>query len=173
MRRLTRAPERRRLAIICRLLLVAGNETTRGSSSTASACSRSSRGVIGELQARPEMIPSAIEETLRYYAPFRDVRVRRATSRSRGHDPEERPRLPLMARRTATTGSSNARTSSSSTATRTGTLRSGWASTTASAPRSPAWKARSPCGRCCHGSRACRSSRNRSPGRIPAAGRPG
>jgi cytochrome P450 len=58
------------LLLICRLLLVAGNETTTGLIINSIRVFSEFPGVVTELRARPELVPAAIEEVLRYYAPF-------------------------------------------------------------------------------------------------------
>ncbi|MHB8376362.1 MAG: cytochrome P450 [Dehalococcoidia bacterium] len=58
------------LLVICRLLLVAGNETTTGLIVNAVRVFSEFPHVVTDLRARPALIPAAIEEVLRYYAPF-------------------------------------------------------------------------------------------------------
>jgi cytochrome P450 len=53
----------------CILLLVAGNETTTNLIGNAVLCFDEYPGVYERLQAQPDLIPSAVEETLRYRAP--------------------------------------------------------------------------------------------------------
>ncbi len=53
----------------CILLLVAGNETTTNLIGNALLCFDETPGVYERLQAQPELIPSAVEETLRYRSP--------------------------------------------------------------------------------------------------------
>lgn len=65
------------LLMFCRLLLIAGNETT---TSLIVGCVRIFHEIpetFGRLKRSPELIPSFIEETLRYYSPFR-LTIRRA-----------------------------------------------------------------------------------------------
>ncbi|MBF6599080.1 MAG: cytochrome P450 [Dehalococcoidia bacterium] len=66
------------LLLICRLLLVAGNETTTGLIVNSVRVFSEFPHVVTELRARPELLESAIEEVLRYYAPFAAT-FRRAT----------------------------------------------------------------------------------------------
>ncbi len=66
------------LLVICRLLLVAGNETTTGLIVNSVRVFSEFPHVVSELRARPDFIPFAIEEVLRYYAPFAAT-FRRAT----------------------------------------------------------------------------------------------
>ncbi|HZP57637.1 MAG TPA: cytochrome P450 [Dehalococcoidia bacterium] len=58
------------LLVICRLLLVAGNETTTGLIVNSFRVFSEFPQVLTRLRAEPALIPSMIEETLRYYAPF-------------------------------------------------------------------------------------------------------
>jgi cytochrome P450 len=75
------------LLIICRVLLVAGNETTTGLLVAAVRAMAAFPHVLPRLRAAPALIPSFIEEALRYYPPFpatirrtmRDVEVRGVT----------------------------------------------------------------------------------------------
>lgn len=66
------------LLVICRVLLVAGNETTTGLIVNVARVFTQFPEVLDQLKARPELIPSMIEETLRYYPPF-PATFRRAT----------------------------------------------------------------------------------------------
>lgn len=66
------------LLVICRVLLVAGNETTTGLIVNVARVFTKFPEVLGQLKAHPELIPSMIEETLRYYPPF-PATFRRAT----------------------------------------------------------------------------------------------
>lgn len=75
------------LLVICRVLLVAGNETTTGLIVNCARVFTQFPQVLGQLKEHPELIPSMIEETLRYYPPFpatfrraaRDVEVHGVT----------------------------------------------------------------------------------------------
>ncbi len=58
------------LLVICRVLLVAGNETTTGLIVNVARVFTKFPDVLGQLKERPELIPTMIEETLRYYPPF-------------------------------------------------------------------------------------------------------
>jgi cytochrome P450 len=58
------------LLIVCRVLLVAGNETTTGLIVNLARAFNEFPHVLPALKERPELIPSVIEETLRYYPPF-------------------------------------------------------------------------------------------------------
>ena len=66
------------LLVICRVLLVAGNETTTGLIVNVARVFTAFPEVLGQLKEHPELIPSMIEETLRYYPPF-PATFRRAT----------------------------------------------------------------------------------------------
>ena len=66
------------LLIICRLLLVAGNETTTSLIVNSIRVFAEFPEVLTQLRARPHLVPVAIEEILRYYAPFAAT-FRRAT----------------------------------------------------------------------------------------------
>lgn len=66
------------LLVICRLLLVAGNETTTGLIINSIRVFSEFPEVVTRLRAEPDLIPIAIEEILRYYAPF-SATFRRAT----------------------------------------------------------------------------------------------
>jgi cytochrome P450 len=66
------------LLMFCRLLLIAGNETT---TSLIVGCTRMFHEMpesFGRLKRSPELIPGFIEETLRYHSPFKAT-LRRAT----------------------------------------------------------------------------------------------
>jgi cytochrome P450 len=75
------------LLVICRVLLVAGNETTTRLIVNCARVFTRFPEVLGQIKERPELIPSMIEETLRYYPPFpatfrrttRDVEVHGVT----------------------------------------------------------------------------------------------
>jgi cytochrome P450 len=58
------------LLIVCRVLLVAGNETTTGLIVNAARVFNDFPEVLPALRANPALIPAMIEETLRYYPPF-------------------------------------------------------------------------------------------------------
>lgn len=66
------------LLVVCRVLLVAGNETTTGLLVNLVRAFDAFPHVLTMLRANPALIPSAIEETLRYYPPF-PATIRRAT----------------------------------------------------------------------------------------------
>ena len=68
----------RTCSVICRVLLVAGNETTTGLIVNVARVFTKFPEVLGQLKEHPELIPSMIEETLRYYPPF-PATFRRAT----------------------------------------------------------------------------------------------
>jgi cytochrome P450 len=65
------------LLIVCRVLLVAGNETTTGLIVNAIRVFDEFPHVLQEVRERPQLTPSMIEETLRYYPPF-PATIRRA-----------------------------------------------------------------------------------------------
>jgi cytochrome P450 len=75
------------LLMFCRLLLVAGNETTTGLIISTVRVFAEFPDVLTRLRSEPALLPSAIEEALRYYPPFpatirrttRDVEVRGVT----------------------------------------------------------------------------------------------
>jgi cytochrome P450 family 109 len=75
------------LLVMCRLLLVAGNETTTGLIVNSIRVFSEFPEVVARLRAEPDLIPTAIEEVLRFYPPFpatfrratRDVDVRGVT----------------------------------------------------------------------------------------------
>lgn len=58
------------LLVVCRVLLVAGNETTTGLIVNAIRVFNEFKHVLPALRERPALIPPMIEETLRYYPPF-------------------------------------------------------------------------------------------------------
>ncbi len=58
------------LLVVCRVLLVAGNETTTGLIVNVARVFTKFPEVLGQLKERPELIHTMIEETLRYYPPF-------------------------------------------------------------------------------------------------------
>jgi cytochrome P450 len=66
------------LLVVCRVLLVAGNETTTGLIVNAARVFDRFPHALGALRERPALIPSMIEETLRYYPPF-PATIRRTT----------------------------------------------------------------------------------------------
>lgn len=66
------------LLMFARLLLVAGNETTTGLIVNAIRAFAEFPSVYDRVQAEPGLLRSAIEEALRYYAPF-PATIRRAT----------------------------------------------------------------------------------------------
>ncbi len=66
------------LLVICRVLLVAGNETTTGLIINSIRVFSEFPEVMTQLKQHMELVPSAIEEILRYYAPFQAT-FRRAT----------------------------------------------------------------------------------------------
>jgi cytochrome P450 len=66
------------LLIVCRVLLVAGNETTTGLIVNAARAFDRFPESLTAIKERPELIPSFIEETLRYFPPF-PATIRRTT----------------------------------------------------------------------------------------------
>ena len=58
------------LLMFCRLLLVAGNETTTGLIVNTVRAFSEFPEVYDRVRAEPSLLPTAIEEALRYYAPF-------------------------------------------------------------------------------------------------------
>jgi cytochrome P450 len=66
------------LLMFCRLLLVAGNETTTGLIVNAMRAFSEFPQVLTSVRENLDLIPSAVEEALRYYAPFQAT-IRRAT----------------------------------------------------------------------------------------------
>ena len=58
------------LLMFCRLLLVAGNETTTGLIVNAIRAFAEYPDVLLRVRDEPSLLPAAIEEALRYYAPF-------------------------------------------------------------------------------------------------------
>jgi cytochrome P450 len=58
------------LLVVCRVLLVAGNETTTGLLVATQRAMAAFPDVLPRLRANPTLIPSFIEEALRYYPPF-------------------------------------------------------------------------------------------------------
>src|SRR5207302_3604907 len=71
--------DQRELLSFCVLLLVAGNETTTNLIGNAVLCLDEHVETAAELRAHPELVPSAIEEVLRYRSPVQSM-FRRATS---------------------------------------------------------------------------------------------
>jgi cytochrome P450 len=57
----------------CGLLLVAGNETTTNLIGNLILCLDENPGVVERLRARRALVPGAIEEALRYYAPIKTM----------------------------------------------------------------------------------------------------
>ena len=68
------------LLSFCRLLLIAGNETTTGLITASARIFHELPQTLERLKASPELAPSFIEEALRYYSPF-SATVRRTTKR--------------------------------------------------------------------------------------------
>ena len=66
------------LLVVCRVLLVAGNETTTGLIVNAMRVFNQFSEVLPALRKNPALIPSMVEETLRYYPPF-PATIRRAS----------------------------------------------------------------------------------------------
>lgn len=58
------------LLVVCRVLLVAGNETTTGLIVNTARVFSNFPEVVPLLKKRPDLIPSAIEEALRFFPPF-------------------------------------------------------------------------------------------------------
>ena len=87
------------LLMFCRLLLVAGNETTTGLIVNAIRAFAEFPDALTRLRGDMSLLPSAIEETLRFYAPFQAVfrRVTRDVELRGRDDPRGRP-LPRDAR---------------------------------------------------------------------------
>ena len=66
------------LLSFCRLLLIAGNETTTGLITASVRVFDEFPETISQLHANPELIPTFVEEALRFYSPF-SATVRRAS----------------------------------------------------------------------------------------------
>ncbi len=66
------------LLVVCRVLLVAGNETTTGLIVGAVRVFAEEQDALRRVKENPALIPSAVEEILRYYSPF-SLTFRRAT----------------------------------------------------------------------------------------------
>ena len=66
------------LLSFCRLLLIAGNETTTGLITASVRIFDEFPETIKQLRDKPELVPTFIEEALRYYSPFAAT-VRRTT----------------------------------------------------------------------------------------------
>ncbi len=66
------------LLMFCRLLLIAGNETTTGLITASVRIFDEIPETFSQLKAQPELIPTFIEEALRYYSPF-SATIRRTT----------------------------------------------------------------------------------------------
>jgi cytochrome P450 len=66
------------LLSFCRLLLIAGNETTTGLITASVRIFDEFPETVMQLRERPELVPTFIEEALRYYSPFAAT-VRRTT----------------------------------------------------------------------------------------------
>ncbi|MFN3236916.1 MAG: cytochrome P450 [Pseudomonadales bacterium] len=67
------------LLSFCRLLLIAGNETTTGLITASVRIFDEFPETIGQLRERPELVPTFVEEALRYYSPFAAT-IRRTTA---------------------------------------------------------------------------------------------
>lgn len=70
------------LLMFCRLLLVAGNETTTGLIINATRAFSEFPGGLTQVRENFDLLPTAMEEALRYYSPFQ------ATIRRAAHDVE-------------------------------------------------------------------------------------
>ena len=66
------------LLSFCRLLLIAGNETTTGLITASARIFHEIPDTLPAIRNNPELIPTFIEEALRYYSPF-SATVRRTT----------------------------------------------------------------------------------------------
>ena len=66
------------LLSFCRLLLIAGNETTTGLITASARIFHENPNTLAELKRKPELAASFVEEALRFYSPF-SATVRRAT----------------------------------------------------------------------------------------------
>lgn len=66
------------LLMFCRLLLIAGNETTTGLISASVRVFNEFPETFEQLRQRPELAPTFVEEALRYYSPF-SATIRRTT----------------------------------------------------------------------------------------------
>ena len=66
------------LLSFCRLLLIAGNETTTGLITASARIFHEEPQTLNQLKQRPDLAKSFVEEALRYYSPF-SATVRRTT----------------------------------------------------------------------------------------------
>ena len=66
------------LLSFCRLLLIAGNETTTGLITASARIFHEQPETLARLKAQPELASSFVEEALRFYSPF-SATVRRTT----------------------------------------------------------------------------------------------
>lgn len=66
------------LLLVCRVLLVAGNETTTGLIINATRAFAEYPEEMARVKADPSLVPAAVEEAVRYYSPFPGT-FRRAT----------------------------------------------------------------------------------------------
>jgi cytochrome P450 len=57
------------IAILCRNLLIAGNETTKSWIGNAMVCFDQHPDALAQVQAEPDLLPTALEEVLRYLPP--------------------------------------------------------------------------------------------------------
>ena len=69
------------LLSFCRLLLIAGNETTTGLITASARIFHEEPQTLTRLKAQPDLSASFVEEALRYYSPF-SATVRRTTKRA-------------------------------------------------------------------------------------------
>ena len=66
------------LLSFCRLLLIAGNETTTGLITASARIFHENPNTLAELKQKPELAATFVEEALRFYSPF-SATVRRTT----------------------------------------------------------------------------------------------
>lgn len=66
------------LLSFCRLLLIAGNETTTGLITASARIFHENPNTLSELRQKPALAPTFVEEALRFYSPF-SATVRRTT----------------------------------------------------------------------------------------------